>query len=182
MSTSAKVQWSIAAVALLLFGGGMWWLLTHRKEAAVPEAPLPAPKVLALKVKGADGSRGVADGATVKVGETLDFEIEVPDLCFAYVFKREGDKVALEWGAQPSDEVWVKGVYAPSWHEGSDGMRFAAPGDTTLHVVVAPKPIADAEKWDAAAVSEPGSRCPRCAGASAHFKVVAADGSESALR
>jgi hypothetical protein len=167
---NAATQRRIALVALAVFAVGMLFLITHRR---VPPAmtPIGAPLISELVAKHEDQTRPVKDGDSMRVGEALDFQIEVKEQTFGYVFSTQGGHTRLEWGAGALEPAWERGVYAPNWNAPKLGLELVAPGPMTLYVLTAPLPIADVAQWDESAVKDPRVRCPRCGVAAVHFTI-----------
>ncbi len=166
---NAATQRRIALVALGVFAVGMLFLITHRKVPVLP--PMSAPLLSELVAKHDDQTRPVKDGDTMRVGEALDFQIEVKEQCFAYVFSTQAGRTRLEWGAGGTEPAWEQGVYAPDWNAPKLGLELVSPGPMTLYVMTAPMPVSDVAQWDESALKAPQTRCPRCATAAVHFTV-----------
>jgi hypothetical protein len=136
-------------------------------------ARLSAPVVTSLTAKHHGETRALKAGGAVAVGDTIDFQIEVADKAFVYVYSVQSQFAKLEWGPKDSDVPWEKGVYAPDWDEKKGGMAFERPGEASIVVLASPAPIKDPAEWPLAQLQEPWVKCPHCAVASADFRVIA---------
>ncbi len=172
MSRSARTQWVIGIVGFVAFAAAMAWMLTHRK-AAPPAAPgAGGPKLAALRAVNAGNVRNVKAGDTITTLESLDFEVEVSDLCFVYVVSAHNGETTVQWAPEPS-EPWDRGAYAPDWSkENPDGLRFPFAGDVELFLISSPSPLADIERWPPVVLSAPQPKCPHCTSTSVKLKVI----------
>jgi hypothetical protein len=170
---NSKTQLAIAIVAIVVTAVAMAWMLTHRRHRYGDQlAPVAAPTLLELSAQHEGQKRPSKDGDTLAAGDAIDFQVEVQDLCFVYVYSVQGDVAKLDWGSRADEAPWQKGVYAPNFNAGKSGVTFGTAGDAALYVVASPLPMPDAATWNQAALKDVASRCPKCGVASAKFHVV----------
>lgn len=168
-TNTTRTQVWIGALGFAFFVVAMTWMLTHKK----PRVPgLSNPRILSLVAKRGEASRPITEGAALQRDEVLDFEVEVFELCFVYVFKVESSTVSLAFAHQASDDPWDRGVYAPNWKEDTQGMRFMMPGDVALHVVTSPLPLTGLTEWAPKTFDDLSEKCPRCGAARVSFKLA----------
>src|SRR5262249_15898515 len=135
--------------------------------------PVRAPTLLELSVLHQGQKRPSRDGDTLWAGDAVDFQVEVKDISFVYVYSVQADVAKLDWGARADQSPWQEGVYARDVKTGKSGVSFGTVGDAALYVVASPLPIGDAPTWNLAALKGAATKCPRCGVTSASFRVVA---------
>ncbi|MBL8952841.1 MAG: hypothetical protein JNK82_18825 [Myxococcaceae bacterium] len=173
MSRSARTQWVIGVIGALATALAIGWMVTHPKPQGGPGLTTAAPpRIGALKLVSATGASPLQPGDTLTTVDSIDFEVEVSDLCFLYVVTALNGNTVVQWSPEPS-EPWDKGVYAPTWsEENPQGLRFASAGDVELFLVSSPLPLKDVADWPRATLRAPGAKCPKCTVTTAKFSVV----------
>lgn len=163
--TQTRVVLGVVAVAFV----AIVWMLSHPRKPKLPS--LRDPRILELRALSEGAPRPIAQGGTLHAGELLDFQIEVFDLCFAYVFKVESGTVSVAFGPDANNDPWDTGVYAPEWKDGAKGMHFLMPGDVHLYAFTSPLPLGGLTEWTQQDLDNPAAKCPRCGAARVDLKV-----------
>ena len=170
MQLSTRTQLRVGAVAFVLVAVAIVWMVTHRKGGSALPA-IKAPHLIELKARGPSGERPLTDKPTVQTDDVLDFQIEIPEQCYLYVFRAQGGSVGLAWGHHLVDEAWNAGVYAPDWKDSRNGMPFNQSGTVKLFAIAAPFPLVGTDKWDLDALEDVKSQCERCGVTTVEIKV-----------
>ena len=158
----------VGLVALVLLTVGIAWIVTRKSGGSARPGlvgDLKPPRLIELKAKGPGGERALSGSGTpeLEVDEVLDFQVEVPDQSWVYVFREQGGTTGLAWGHALIDEAWNPGVYAPEWVDSRGGMPFTQSGTVRLFAIASPTPLGDEVKsWDKATLENVKSRCAPC--------------------
>lgn len=154
-----------ATAVLLIIVGGIWLLLSRAAK------PIAAPAIVDLVLLDSDGKpKPISGEPSLTPSEALNFNVQLNEPCWVYVFRAMKGKTELEWGPQPQSPKLEPGVWAPEWQD-VQGLHFPS-GDATLYVVAAPERLEDAQSWTTADLETPRLRCPRCAISSLEVRVA----------
>lgn len=168
MQPSARARLKVGLVALVVVAVAIAWMLTRQSGTSALSGlggDLRPPRLIELKAKSPAGERALSGSGKpeVKVDEVLDFQVEVPDQCWVYVFREQAGTTGLAWGHALIDEAWNPGVYAPEWVDSRGGMPFTQSGTVRLFAIASPTPLGEEVKsWDVATLENVKSRCSRC--------------------